>query len=174
MAELKKRIESAYNKLEQMAKDVPGYRGYKDKEVRREADKLLRLKIANELQEQRRRLNSVEVKLANAGRLGVLLVLDRSLMRLQLLIDRLKTASYGYAGLFAAVKVREAELDVLYNQDAALLDGVGKIKALIDAVAAAEQDDELTRAGSELLDALEEMNESFSRRQDAILETPAV
>jgi len=171
MADLKKRIESAYNKLEQMTKDVPGYKGYKDKEVRREADKLLRLKVANELQEQRRRLNSVEVKLANAGRLGVLLVLDRSLMRLQLLIDRLKTASYGYAGLFAAVKVREAELDALYNQDAALLDGIGKVKALIDAVAAAEQDGELTRAGSELLDALEEMNESFSKRQDAILET---
>ena len=172
MTELKKRIESAYNKLEQMTKDIPGYKGYKDKEVRREADKLLRLKVANELQEQRRRLNSLEVKLANSGRLGVLLVLDRSLMRLQLLIDRLKTASYGYAGLFAAVKVREAELDVLYNQDAALLDGVGKVKALIDAVAAAEQDAELTKAGSELLDALEEMNDSFSKRQDAILETP--
>lgn len=174
MSELKKRIESSYNKIEQMAKDIPGYKGYKDKEVRREADKLLRLKIANELQEQRRRLNSVEVKLANAGRLGVLLVLDRSLMRMQLVIDRLKTASYGYAGLFAAVKVREAELDALYNQDASLLDGVAKIKVLIDAVAAAAQDDELTRVGSELLDALEEMNDGFSRRQDVILELPAV
>ncbi len=72
------------------------------------------------------------------------------------------------------MKVREAELDVLYNQDAALLEGVGKVRALIDAVAAAEQDGELTKAGSELLDALEGMNDSFSKRQDAILEVPAV
>ena len=45
---------------------------------------------------------------------------------------------------------------------------------LVEHLAAAEQDGELTRAGSELLDALEEMNESFSRRQDAILETTSV
>jgi len=170
VGDLKKRIESAYNKVEELVKDVPGYKGYKDKELRREADKLVRLKVARGLQEQRRRLNSIEVRLVNAGRLGVLLVLDRSLMRLQLLIDRLKTASYGYAGLFDAIKVREEELDALYDYDAALLDNVGQVKTLIDAVTAAEGDDELTKAGSTLLEALEEMNETFSKRQDVILD----
>jgi len=159
VGDLKKRIEGAYNKVEELVKDIPGYKGYKDKEVRREADKLIRLKVARGLQEQRRRLNSIEVRLVNAGRLGVLLVLDRSLMRLQLLIDRLKTASYGYAGLFDAIKVREEELDALYDYDVALLDNVGQVKTLIDAVAAAEEDDELTKAGSTLLEALEEMRQ---------------
>jgi hypothetical protein len=172
--DLRERIKSAYNKLEEMAKDIPGYRGYKDKEVRREADKLLRLKVARELQEQRRRLNSIQVELVNAGRLGVVLVLDRSVMRVQLLIDRLKTASYGYAGLFDAVKVQEAELDALYDFDATLLDGAGRVKALLDAVAAAKTDEELTKTGSELLDALEGMNDSFSKRQDVILGIPSV
>ncbi len=170
--DLRQRIESAYNKIEEMAKDIPGYRGYKDKEVRREADKLIRLKVAGRLQEQRRRLNSIEVELANAGRLGALLILDRSLMRLQLLVDRLKTASYGYAGLFDAIKIREAELDALYEFDAALLDSVDKVEALIDAVAAAEEDEQVTKAGSELLEAVEDMNEAFSRRQDVILDIP--
>ncbi len=174
VGDLKKRIEGAYNKVEELVKDVPGYKGYKDKEVRREADKVIRLKVARGLQEQRRRLNSIEVRLVNAGRLGVLLVLDRSLMRLQLLIDRLKTASYGYAGLFDAIKVREEELDALYDYDVALLDNVGQVKTLIDAVTAAEGDDELTKAGSALLEALEEMNETFSKRQDVILEIPSV
>jgi len=174
VGDLKKRIEGAYNKVEELVKDIPAYKGYKDKEVRREADKLIRLKVARALQEQRRRLNSIEVRLVNAGRLGVLLVLDRSLMRLQLLIDRLKTASYGYAGLFDSIKVGEEELDALYDYDAALLDNVGQVKTLIDAVAAAEGDEELTGAGSALLEALEEMNETFSKRQDVILEIPSV
>ncbi len=172
--DLRQRIESAYNKIEEMAKDIPGYKGYKDKEVRREADKLIRLKVARELEQQRGRLNSIEVRLANAGRLGALLVLERSLMRLQLLIDRLKTASYGYAGLFDAIKIGEAELDALYDFDAALLDSVDKVEARIDEVAAAEEDAEVTKAGSELLEAIEEMNEAFSRRQDVILEIPGV
>jgi hypothetical protein len=171
--DLRRRIQSAYNKVEEMSKDVPGYKGYKAKEVRREADKLMRLQVARGFEEQRRRLNRIEVQLANAGRLGVLVLLDRSLMRVQLLIDRLRTASYGYAGLFAAVKVREAELDALYDYDASLLGGVDKVKALIDAVAAAGTDEDVTKAGNALLEALDEANEAFSKRQDVILEISA-
>lgn len=171
-ADLKSRIEGAYNKLEELVKDIPGYKGYKQKEVRREADKLVRLRVARGFEEQRRRLNNVQVQLTNAGRLGVLMTLDRALMRLQLLIDRIKTASYGYAGLFDAVKVKEAELDALYNFDAALLDSVDRVKALVDAVAAAEKDEDILKAGNTLLEALEEVNTTFSRRQDVILELP--
>ncbi len=166
----KKRIEAAYNQLENLVKEVPGYKGYKDKEICREADKLIRLKVAAGLQEQRRRLNSIEVRLATEGRLGALLVLDRSLMRLQLLIDRLKTASYGYSGLFDAKKVTEAELEALYQYDAAMLEKAGELRQLIDAVSATPGDESLTKAGSTLLEALEEMNDYFSRRQDAILQ----
>jgi hypothetical protein len=174
VGDLRKRIEGAYNKLEEMAKGIPGYKGYKEKEVRREADKLIRLKAARGFEEQRRRLNSIIVQLANAGRLRLLMTLDRAVMRLQLLIDRLKSASYGYAGLFDAIKVKEAELDALYDYDAALLDSVDRVKALIDAVAAAEEDEEVTEAGNALLEALDEINETFSKRQDVILENPAV
>jgi hypothetical protein len=169
----RKRIEGAYNKLEQMAKDLPGYKGYKEKEVRREADKLIRLKVARGFEEQRRRLNRTAAKLASAGRLGeALMTLDRAGMRLQLLIDRLKVASYGYAGLFDAVKIGAAELDALYEYDAALLGSVDKVKAFVDVVAAAEKDEEVTKAGNELLEAVEEVNEAFSKRQDVILEMP--
>jgi hypothetical protein len=174
VGDLRKRIEGAYNRLEEMAKDLPGYKGYKDKEVRRQADKLIRMKVARGFEEQRGRLNSIAMQLADAGRLRVLLTVDRSLMRLQFLIDRLKTASYGYAGLFDAIKVKEAELDALYEYDAALLDDVEKVRMLIDAVDAAEDDDQVTKAGNELLAALEEINETFSKRQDVILELPSV
>jgi len=141
--------------------------------VRREADKLLRLQVARGFEEQQRRLNRVQVQLVNGGRLGGLVLLDRAMMRLQLLVDRLKTASYGYAGLFSALKVKEAELGALYDYDASLLGSVDKIKALIDAVSAAATDAEMTKAGNDLLLALDEANEVFSKRQDVLLRVPA-
>ena len=174
MADLKSRIEGGYNKLEGLIKNLPGYKGYKEKEVQREADKLLRVKIARAMEEQRQRLNGLLVTLTNAGRLDVLLPLDRALMRLQLLIDRVKTASYGYAGLFDAVKVREAELEALYNFDATLLESADRVNALIDAIAAATKDEDVLKAANTLLTALEEINTTFSKRQDVILETPSV
>jgi hypothetical protein len=172
MEDLKDRIQKAYNTVEQKMKDVPGYKGYKEKEVRREADKLLRLQVARGFEEQRRRLNRVQMQLTNAGRLSALVLLDRALMRLQLLIDRLKTASYGYAGLFSAIKVKEAELGALYDYDASLLGSVDKVKGLIDAVAAAATDADVTKAGNDLLQALDEANEAFGKRQDVLLKAP--
>ena len=167
--DLSKKIEGGYNKVEDMAKTITGYKGYKDKEVRREADKLLRLKIAKGFDEQRRRLNSVQVRLTDAGRLKVLVPMDRALMRLQFLIDRIKTASYGYAGLFDAVKVREAELDALYSFDSALLGSVDRVKGLVDSAHAAKTDEEVLAACAGLLLALDEINETFGKRQDAVL-----
>jgi predicted Zn-dependent protease len=174
VADMRGRIEGAYNKLEELVKNVPGYKGYKEKEIRREADKLLRVKVARGFDEQRRRLNGIEVALTNAGRLGVLVTLDRALMRLQALVDRIKTASYGYAGLFDAVKVKEKELDALYNFDAALVESVDKVKALVDSIAAAQKDEQVTQAANALLEGLDEINTTFSRRQDVILEVPPV
>jgi len=174
VADLKGRIVGAYGKLEELVKNVPGYRGYKEKEVRREADKLLRVKVARGFDEQRRRLNSLAVALTSAGRLGVLVTLDRTMMRLQALVDRIKTASYGYAGLFDAVKVQEKELDALYNFDAALLESVDKVKALVDGIAATQKDEEVAQAATALLETLDEINTTFSRRQDVVLEVPSV
>jgi hypothetical protein len=174
MGDVRKRIEGAFNKVEELAKELPGYKGYKQREVRREADKLLRLRAAREIEVQIKKLYQVEAQLADASRLRALLILDRPLMRMQLLVDRLKTASYGYAGLFDAIKVQEAELDALYAFDAALLDEAGRIKALIDAVGAAKDDAGITEAGATLLAAVDELNDTFSRRQDVILEIPSI
>jgi len=48
------------------------------------------------------------------------------------------------------------------------------VQGLVDAVAAAESDEEVTQAGDELVAALDEINETFGKRQDAFLESPSV
>lgn len=169
VGDLRERVEGALGAFEDLVRKIPGYKGYKDKELRREADKLLRLQVARRFDEQRRRLNGVLVELTNAGRLGVLVTMDRALMKLQFLIDRVKTASYGYAGLFDAIKIKEAELDALYEFDAKLTGSVAQVKELIDAIAAADKDDDVNKAGHALLEALEEINTDFSGRQDVVL-----
>jgi len=172
--DLRQRVQQAFNKVEQQLKDVPGYKGYKEKEVRREADKLLRMQVARGFDEQRRRLLGVQANLLSAGRLNTVLLLDRATGKLQLLVDRLKTASYGYSGLFSAVKVRETELDALYNFDAALLNAVDKVKGCVEKVVAAANDEELTTAGNCLVSVVDETNETFGQRQDVLLKITPV
>jgi hypothetical protein len=169
--DLTEKIQSSQNKLEQLISRVPGFAGYKQKEQRREADKLLRLYVARQYEEQLTRLSNVQYAMVSQGRLKAMSTLERGVTKLQLLIDRIKTASYGYAGLFDAIKVDEAALDRLYDFDQAMLEGVDKIAADLDRLDEAAQAEAaiLTEAGQLIAD-LEALNNTFSRRQDVILE----
>ncbi len=170
--DLTEKIQASQNKIEELAGKIPGYAGYKAREKRREADKLLRLHVAKQYESQMSRLQDIQGRLVAEGQLGALYALERAVMRLQLLIDRIKTASYGYAGLFDAVKVDEAALERLYDFDRAMLDGVeglaSKLDALDEAVGSGES---ASTASAALLEELRALNDTFSQRQDVILES---
>lgn len=168
--DLTEKIQASQNKFENLVAKVPGYAGYKQKEQRREADKLLRLHVARQYEEQLRRLNEVQYALTSKGRLASIVTLERAVMKLQLLIDRIKTASYGYSGLFDAVKVDEAVLDRLYDFDLAMLEGVSELSALLDKLSEAAAVEANTAAeANDLVAALERLNTTFSQRHDVIL-----
>ena len=168
--DLTEKIRASQGKLEDLASIIPGYKGYKQKEQRREADKLLREHVARQYGEQLERLNRLQYDLTAHGRLASILTLERAVMKLQLLIDRLKTASYGYAGLFDAIKVDEAALDKLYEFDQSMLEGVGQVAALLDKLAEAAQAEASTSAeANDLVTTLERLNSTFGQRQDVLV-----
>ena len=168
--DFKRIVDDARGGFEKAVGKVPGYKGYKQKELRREADKLLRLKIAGDLDIQRRRLNEQQMALLGAGLIEFTDDLERAIVKLQTLTDRIKTASYGYAGLFDAVKVKEGELDALYTFDAGLLDGVPQVAEAIDKVAGViSAKAEVGPAISALVQLVAQFNDLFSKRQEAIM-----
>jgi hypothetical protein len=168
--DLRETVEGALGGFEQLMKKIPGYKGYKEKEMRREADKLLRMEIARLLDDQRKRLSELQNRLISQAQIEFLDDVERAAMKLQLLIDRVKTASYGYAGLFDAVKVKEEQLDALYEFDNQMLDFVDEISAYVDQVSSAITAREGVGEGiSGLVGVVEEANQTFGHREEAIL-----
>src|SRR5947209_12127347 len=106
------RIESEkpQDLLHKIAGIIPGYNGYQDRERRRDADKQLRMFLARRYREQHAALQGVQGQLARSGQLQSITEVDRLGGVLQRFIDKLETASQGYAGLFDPVKVDMAEL----------------------------------------------------------------
>jgi hypothetical protein len=169
--DLREKVSEALGGLEQLAAKVPGYKGYKEKEMRREADRLLREHLARQFEEQRRSITNLQKQLIDSRQVLLLDDLESGVMKLQLLIDRLKTASYGYAGFFDAVKVKEEQLDALYEFDNALLDEVPKVAAAINRVSAAITAKEgVAEAIVDLVNTINGVNEVFNKRQDVILQ----
>lgn len=170
MDDLRRKVEEGQNSLETLMGSIPGFKGYKQKEMRREADKLLRVNLARKLGERRERLGRIQADLAEAGKLEFLTSLEHAMMRLQRFIDRLLTASYGYAGFFDAVKVKEAELDRLYEFDAGLLTRLEIIDAALDGLdQAVRADADIPAASDELRRVLGESNDLLDKREDVIL-----
>jgi len=171
MADLRETVEGALGGLEGLVAKIPGYKGYKEKELRREADKLLREQLASQLNEQRQRLGEVQNRLISQALIEYLDDVERAVGKLQLLIDRIKTASYGYAGLFDAVKVKEEQLDALYEFDNSMLALVSEIAADVDQVESAVSAREgIGEAINDLVETAEQANRTFGHRNEAILQ----
>jgi hypothetical protein len=163
-------VEDSRGGLEKLISKIPGYHGYKEKENRRAADKLLREHLARELDEQRRRLVRQQQDLLESG--GLLLVddMERVVTKVQKLADKIRTASYGYAGLFDAVKAKEEELDALYEFDEDMLQHLQSIQAAVDALAAAAggQAGDLKETIRGVSSAADEAEATWRNREEAI------
>ena len=114
-----------------VANMIPGYTGYQDKERRREADKELRMFLARRFREQHSELMRVQQQIARSRHLEQIAEVDRLGGVLQRFIDKLETATQGYAGLFDPITIQEAELDQLYTFDAAL---TNQLQGVTDAI----------------------------------------
>ena len=116
---------------------IPGFKGYMEKETRRDADKLIRDTLATKLNQQLSRITGLQSDLIDGGGLDFVDDVEGASVKLRTFIDRVKTAPRGYAGLFDPVHVREDQLEQLYNFDAGLFGEVDRVASAIDGVYAA-------------------------------------
>jgi hypothetical protein len=123
--------------LEKVANAIPGLKGYRDKEARRDTDKRLREYMAAEIDRQRKALDALKRDLMGKGKLDLLDEADRVVRKMQKSADALRFASYGYAGFFDQVKLREEEIDRLYQHDSGILEQVRALEAQVEAAGSA-------------------------------------
>ncbi len=129
--------EKVERKLGSLLDRIPGYRGYQVKEDRRDADKRLRDHIATVYGAQADRVEQVAAALATQRRLTDISPVDEFARILRHFVDRVRTATYGYGGLFGDRDVNSAALDQLRQFDENLLASLDAITASVDALEAA-------------------------------------
>ena len=144
--------------MERILRYIPGYRGYKEKEIRRESDRLIRMESSIRLQKAKDTLRS---SLANPYIVQKLSgedmwMTETLLSRLDRIKARIEKAVAGYAGIFDAIKVREDKLDKLLEHDLKLIEAAENVKALAERMASEEAGEENWRKIME--DMLKEIN----------------
>lgn len=110
------------NPLESLLRKIPGFKGYLEKEYRRESDQLARTLAVDYLQKCKLSLDEFQRSQVDAGRLDALSQCERIRSRLDRLQSQLKGAMRGYSGFFDFVQVDEGLLDQIYQHDLMLVD----------------------------------------------------
>lgn len=161
-------IKDEMSGIEKVVAKIPGYQGYKEKEQRREADKLLREHIANRMRTVKRELDALQTDLISAGKLGLLDEAGSAATQIQTFIDRVRTAPYGYSGLFDAVRIKEDDLDRIYEFDAALVSYAERIEGAISRARTGVESEEARSLVLMVRDLAREANATFDERQDVL------
>lgn len=128
------RVRREMGLLERIISYVPGYRGYKEKEVRRETDVLVRRKVSSLLSEARASLSS-PLSPSAARKLAYdqdsKFLFENLRAELDRVTQRIDKAVAGYAGLFDAVKVKEDKLDAVIRHDLSLIERAESIRSSV-------------------------------------------
>jgi len=124
--------------LERLGDKIPGYRGFQDRELRRDVDKQQREYLAAELGRVKGALKDKARQLSEKGALDALAVAERADRKLDGLAQAIRFADYGATGLFDVDKIRDPGLEKLYEFDLEFVDEVARLKDDVTAIPVAD------------------------------------
>jgi hypothetical protein len=152
--------------IESILRRIPGFKGYLEKEYRRDSDALQRGWLADRLQRSKPALDAYGRALVDAKKLDVLSQLDHFKSRLDKTISRLRGGMQGYSGFFDLVQVDQTLLERVYQQDVKTMDTVEALAGAIEKLSAATADAPAPLPA--LNDQLGQVEQAIDQRQDIL------
>ena len=134
MADIRERIEDDRGILKKIQTYVPGFRGYRRREDIRDADRMLRAQLSQKIALQRRGLEECRGILIRGSGSKELDMIGGLINQFKKVDGLVAHAPVGYSGIAADIRVKEEELDRLYEYDASMLDHMAAVAASIESL----------------------------------------
>ena len=150
--------------IESVARIIPGYRGYSEKETRRDMDRLLRETIAKSIDAAENDLDAGVATCSQQGGFEHLEGLEALRRRATTEAERLRRAPGGYSGFFDSIQVEQPALERLHEHDQRLSEHVEAFAAACK-VLENEIDADRIAAAREAMDRIEA---HVSEREDVM------
>ena len=166
------RVKSQTGILEKIELLVPGFHGYKEKEMRRESDKLIRNQIYQKLSDAEAQAKDIYRALVNQGANDTWDDTDHLLARLDRIMERINHSEYGYAGFFDSTKVREPDLDRMMGYDMQLIQMADNVTTSIRSLKDVLDNDRLQEAKgkvSEAMKVVDALENAYNGRKQIIV-----
>ena len=160
------RIKEEKSLIEKILEAFPGYKGYREKELLRETDRLVRETLYRQVREILYQLREIYRELVYKESEEVKNA-ERLISKMDRVAEKIHHAEYGYAGLMEPIEVNQEEIENLIKFDAGLAGIIGEIKIKTEEIKSNIEDDikDLLVEFEKLLDKLES---EFNKRKEYI------
>ncbi len=169
MTDILDKVTNEQDFFKKILSKIPGFNGYVERVNRRSADKLLRDTIADHFESLWQKISSLQHEMVSSGGIEKVQEIEKAALKLRQFIDRIRTAAYGYAGFFDAVKIDTKALAVIYQYDLQLLDLEDEINRALDNVSSSLGSDGESAAMRHLVATSQQCLEAFERRKEAVV-----
>jgi hypothetical protein len=149
------KVTSDMDPFKKILNYIPGFKGYMERQARRDSDAILRKTIADRFEEQWGRVSALQREFISQGEISYIDDLEAAAIKLRTFADRVRRATRGYSGL--------------YEYDATMLALADEVGRAIDNVEASMGSDGLPAAFRNLTKTAQQCIDIFDRREEAIL-----
>jgi hypothetical protein len=167
--EIYETVQSYMDPFKKILSKIPGFKGYMERQARRDSDKLVRDMVADRFEQQWNRISELQRDFISSGQIQFVDDLEASAIKVRTFTDRIRRATRGYSGLFDAVKINEDELQRLYQYDAEMLSLADEVGLAVDNIEASVGSDGLPAALRHLRTVTQNCIDVFDRREEAFL-----
>jgi len=163
------RVNEEQDFFKKILNKIPGFIGYVERQTRRAADKLLRDTIADHFEGLWQRISNLQREVIATKGVEYVGDLEAASIKLRQFIDRIRTATYGFAGFFDAIKVNTEELNAIYQYDLTLLDLEDSVRQSIDTIESSLGAEDLSEAVKNLVSLSQQCIDAFEKRKEVIV-----
>lgn len=134
MVDIRDRIEEDRGLLKKIQTHIPGFKGYRQREDLRDADRMLRAQLSEKISLQRRGLEECRGILIQSPGSKELEMIGGLISQFKKTEGIVSHAATGYSGIATDIGILEDELDRLYEYDVSMLDHMASISASIESL----------------------------------------
>ncbi len=169
MSDFYGQVTSSQDIFKKLLSKVPGFSGYIERDNRRAADKVMRETIATRFEAIWGRISAFQRDLISQGEINWVDDVESAAIKLRQFIDRIRTTTYGYSGLFDAVKINEKELALIYAYDEAMLSMVDVMDRAVSNMETSVGSDGFPASVRNLVSTAQQCVEAFDKRYEAFM-----
>lgn len=124
-------MQRSVNIFDKLGSLIPGYKGYAERNNRRQSEKILRDKICLMIKACEKEISAKIAKVIKIKEYPAIQDLEECRKRLNTLSDKIQYAPYGESAFFSNEQLKEDELLIIYQRDLDLLEKATEFKKVI-------------------------------------------